>query len=73
MCVEESVSGGMKFRGDKLFMNIDSPEDWEHLIELCPSGALAMDSREYSVKEVMEEIRKDMVFYRHDGGVTLSG
>ena len=32
-----------------------------------------MDSREYSVKEVMEEIRKDMVFYRHDGGVTLSG
>ena len=73
ICAAESVSGGMKCRGDTLCMNIDSPEDWDHLIELCPSGALAMDSREYSVKEVMEEIRKDMVFYRHDGGVTLSG
>ena len=56
-----------------MLMNIDASEDWEYLAELCPSGAIAMDSREYSVKEVMEEIRKDMVFYRHGGGVTLSG
>lgn len=56
-----------------MLMNIDASEDWEYFAELCPSGAIAMDSREYSVKEVMEEIRKDMVFYRHGGGVTLSG
>lgn len=73
MCAAESVNGGMKCRGDTVLMDIDAPEDWEHLTEVCPSGAISMDSREYSVKEVMEEIRKDMVFYRHGGGVTLSG
>ena len=73
MCAAESVNGGMKCRGDMMLMNIDASEDWEYLAELCPSGAIVMDSREYSVKEVMEEIRKDMVFYRHGGGVTLSG
>lgn len=73
MCAAESVNGGMKCRGDTMLMNIDASEDWEYLGELCPSGAIVMDSREYSVKEVMEEIRKDMVFYRHGGGVTLSG
>lgn len=73
MCAAESVNGGMKCLGDTMLMDINAPENWEHLTELCPSGAIVMDSREYSVEEVMDEIRKDTVFYRHDGGATLSG
>lgn len=72
-CAEECVNGGVKCQGDMITLDIDAQEDWEHLTDICPSGALQMDSKVYSVREVMEEIRKDMVFYRHGGGITLSG
>lgn len=32
-----------------------------------------MDSTTMSVEEVLEEIKKDLVFYKYGGGVTLSG
>lgn len=72
-CEAECRNGGVTFQGDHLILDPHAKEDWEHLIDMCPSGALSMDSRECSAKEVMEEIRKDTVFYRHGGGVTLSG
>ena len=40
----------------------------------CPSGALTEFGRYMSVKEVIDEVMKDRVFYHtSDGGVTLSG
>ena len=49
-------------------------ENWNTIIDWCPTGAIAMDSREMSVEMVMEEIRKDKSFYRYgNGGVTISG
>lgn len=72
-CAKECMNGGVKCHGDTITLDIDVQEDWENLIDMCPSGALQMDSKVYSVREVMEEIRKDMVFYRHGGGITLSG
>lgn len=42
--------------------------------EDCPTGALEVVGKEYSVNEVIEEIKKDTVFYETTGGgVTLSG
>jgi pyruvate formate lyase activating enzyme len=42
--------------------------------EVCPSEAREIVGREYSVLEIMEEIRKDRVFYEESGGgVTFSG
>ena len=41
---------------------------------VCPSGALEMIGKNISVKEVMDEINKDTVFYDDSGGgVTFSG
>ena len=42
--------------------------------ESCFSGALVMSSREYTVEEVMKEIRQDKLYYDlSGGGVTFSG
>ena len=40
----------------------------------CPSGALEIIGRKMTVAEVLNEVKKDEVFYRNsDGGMTLSG
>jgi pyruvate formate lyase activating enzyme len=43
-------------------------------VEVCNAGARAMSGREMTVKEVMDEVEKDSLFYWNSGGgVTLSG
>lgn len=43
-------------------------------VDACPSGALELIGRKMSVKEVVEEVEKDRLFYESSGGgVTLSG
>lgn len=40
----------------------------------CPSGALKLVGRYYSIDEVIKEILKDeIIYYRSNGGITLSG
>ncbi len=41
----------------------------------CFPGALEASGKEYTVKEVLERVRKDIPFYSHseEGGVTVSG
>jgi pyruvate formate lyase activating enzyme len=40
----------------------------------CPTGALEMVGREFSIKELVNEVMKDIAFYETTGGgVTLSG
>ena len=39
----------------------------------CPTGALKQVGKDYTVEELMEQIRKDRDFYGCDGGVTFSG
>ena len=41
---------------------------------VCPAGALSVSGMRRTVEEVMDEIRKDVSYFREsDGGVTLSG
>jgi pyruvate formate lyase activating enzyme len=43
-------------------------------VEVCPFGALTIAGRWVTVEEVIEEVRKDKLFYRNSGGgATLSG
>jgi len=42
--------------------------------EICPTDALRIIGREYTVEEILREIEKDRVFYdQSGGGVTFSG
>lgn len=73
ICVALSKNGGCTCTDGKVHLHKKAEEDWEKMIYECPSGALEMDAKIMSVQEVMEEIRKDAAFFRHGGGVTLSG
>lgn len=42
-------------------------------VQYCPSGALKRAGDQYTGKQLMEEIRKDIDFYGSRGGVTFSG
>ncbi len=42
-------------------------------VDLCPSGALKINSIDRTVDEVLQEIMKDFHFYRQNGGVTIGG
>ena len=48
-------------------------ENPEVLTNVCLTRALTVSGEKKSVKEILDEIRKDLPFYRNEGGVTLSG
>ncbi len=72
-CVSLSKEKGVQFQEDKLCIQRNVKEDWDQLVRECPTGALCYDSKNYTLEEVMKEIRKDEAFFKYGGGVTLSG
>ena len=48
-------------------------EQNEIVTDICPTGALTMDSKNYTLDEVIEIALKDKAFFKYGGGVTLSG
>lgn len=73
-CIAKSKNQGVTMENDQIHIHPNRNENWNTIIDWCPTGAIAMDSREMSVEMVMEEIRKDKSFYRYgNGGVTISG
>ena len=45
----------------------------EKLRDVCAAKALTISGEKLSVDDLLEEVEKDLPFYREDGGVTLSG
>jgi pyruvate formate lyase activating enzyme len=48
-------------------------DNWDKVVNNCPTNAIRYDSKYYSVDELMEIISKDIPFYRKNGGITISG
>jgi pyruvate formate lyase activating enzyme len=72
-CVHVAKKGGVTTEDGKITLHIDAKEDWNKIVDACPAVAIAMDSKEYTVEEVLAEVNKEKAFYKYDGGVTLSG
>lgn len=72
-CVHLSKNGGARSVNGSIEIQRNVSDDWEEMIAECPAAALRMDARYYSVDELVAELRKDMVFFKHGGGVTFSG
>ncbi len=59
---------------DKIYLNKDKCKHCETCIDYCLNNAREIVGKEYSVGELVKEIKKDMMFYEQShGGVTLSG
>lgn len=73
-CADAAENGGVRMDGEGIRIDIHAREDWDAIMDACPTGALCWDSRDVRIDELMEEIRRDLPFYAHGGGgVTLSG
>ena len=73
-CCEESCPEGAVTIGDKLVIDEEKCVRCGSCVEGCYAEALELVGREMSVEEVMEEVRRDSMFYRESGGgVTFSG
>lgn len=73
ICCGMAKQGGIQQSNEQLALNIDAKEDWDAIIDACPTGALAWDSQEMDVNEVVNEVMKDEIFFKYGGGITISG
>ncbi|MCD2348639.1 glycyl-radical enzyme activating protein [Clostridium guangxiense] len=73
ICVKLAKNNGVVFEDGNIKLNVDREENWKELIDNCPSRALMMDSQIQTVDEVIKEVMRDKVFFKHGGGITLSG
>ncbi len=73
ICVKTAANGGVKEENGKIVIDRTRQEDWEKIADECPSGAFRLDSKRCTVEEILEKVKQDEVFYRDNGGVTISG
>lgn len=48
-------------------------EKIKQIVDECPTESLKLNSKTYTVDEIVKEILKDEVFFKYGGGVTFSG
>jgi pyruvate formate lyase activating enzyme len=72
-CLATGVSG-IRHAGGVVEINRSEVPRPEIFRNVCPSRAIQVSGEEKSADELLQEIEKDLPFYRHSGGgVTLSG
>lgn len=72
-CVQKSINKGVVFINNRICLQREVKEDWDKIIDSCPTQALQYDSELYTVKELVKELIKDEMFFKHGGGITISG
>jgi pyruvate formate lyase activating enzyme len=70
----KSGNGGISLENDKLVINRDLIPDSTIYNNICPSKAMIVSGQEKSIEQILQEIEKDIPFYKMSGGgVTLTG
>lgn len=72
-CEQFSKENQMTYKNDRPYFSIDYSGNFDNLVRACPAAAIRYDSEEYDIERLLEKIKEDQVFFRHDGGVTFSG
>lgn len=73
LCQKASYQNQMTYKDGRPYFNLDYLGNFNNLIKVCPAAAIQYDSHAYSVDELVEKVKQDEVFYKHGGGVTVSG
>ena len=71
--MEFSKKNQIKYENNRPYFNLQYEGTFDNLVKACPGNAIRYDSEAYDIKQLMEKIKEDRVFFRDDGGVTFSG
>lgn len=70
ICIEEAI---ISIEGNNR-IDLEKCTHCLECVQVCPSGALETSGIEMGISEIMEEVRKDTLFYKNSkGGITISG
>ncbi|SHJ94359.1 glycyl-radical enzyme activating protein [Propionispora hippei] len=72
-CTQVCKGNSITLKGGRLHIDRTATDEWEAPIDACPAACLTMDCKSYTVEELVEVGLKDAAFFRHGGGITLSG
>lgn len=70
-CLKNSMNEQVTWKDGPVFDR--KKGNYDKIVDGCPSGAICYDSKYYTLDELLEKIKSDEVFFRHNGGVTFSG
>jgi len=75
LCIKNCSNKSIIQKHNKIFVVKEkcTNEQNKVAIDICPTSALTMDSKNYTLDEVIEIAIKDKPFFKYGGGVTLSG
>lgn len=75
LCIKNCSNKSIIKRDNKICVSKENYTEDQNktVIDICPTGALTMDSKDYTLNEVIEIAMKDEPFFKYGGGVTLSG
>lgn len=72
-CAQASKHQGVQLIDGKIVINRKVKDNWNEIVDSCPTMAMRYDSDLYTVEEIAQELSKDVVFFKRGGGVTISG
>lgn len=72
-CTSVCKGNARQITNGRLILNYDKCQCCLSCKKVCKSYAVSLVGREYTLEEIMSEVRKDLVFYEQGGGVTLTG
>lgn len=72
-CTKVCKNNSITLKDNKLYIDKNAADQWEEPIDACPAVCLTMDCKSYTVEELVKLVLKDIAFFKHGGGVTLSG
>lgn len=72
-CEQAADADQLVYRDDRPVFTHPETDDYDAIIQACPTGAIRYDSTAYDVETLLQKIMEDQVFFREDGGVTFSG
>ncbi|MEG0453378.1 MAG: glycyl-radical enzyme activating protein [Coprobacillus sp.] len=73
LCQKASYENQMTYQDGRPYFNLGYQGNFDNLVKVCPASAIQYDSHAYTIDELVEKVKQDEVFYKHGGGVTVSG
>lgn len=73
MC-EQLSNGAISFENDEFICDEKKISNLENIVDHCPTGAIELIGKDETIEEIVEEVLKDIDYYKASGGgVTISG